>query len=626
MLDLLPKQRIQIIEHLYTKLDISPDVVLQSKEIYRIYVASIAAGNKPILILSKPNKNLPLGENEITLKRLDNSEASEFFERYGKPTGYALKKLSKFGFSFVKDEKTKKIDKKKTWQNFLKDFDFYQPTLSLRKSDMEKIIENPSFLLQQLELYLTEGCQKDKRILLWAKSCVPVIGNDYDEFWLCKYRGHALVIKPPKTGFTTFGEKVGQCVTWSSSSSIRGYADAKGNVYPGISHGNFGSIMLDEAARYKEVILDVALNMLEQGKMEVLAAGRRLINLGAPKITIVMNPGGANRITQDSDYLYLLDLLLPKITSVPEAIGSRFGLILINRNLQPVIEENILNQEQIAKNKLLIDSLREMLAPKVAEIYLNQEVQKWLSQPLNKYKEQIMSLVQGLDDILGKRMKVFWIDHATSAYRHVRGCAFECAIFDSFIDIIQYFLDAKSFDDIFFSTLFERAEANLDMVISFNLESLYDMINLKESVKDNFNQIILDRYVHLREEYLKPLVFITAVILKSENITNLPINILGEKINYYYSLIDTQKRTELFGSKYGSGFSQILHSIERLSPEKLKRAQNLLLNQFGITFDLDLSNGGLKLVVYENLLQNFDFEKLHVNLPNLPNLPLPRGI
>ncbi|MEM5878786.1 MAG: hypothetical protein QXF12_07975, partial [Candidatus Aenigmatarchaeota archaeon] len=581
MLEILPKQKIQVIEHLYTKLDISPDVILQSKELYRVYVASIAAGNKPILILSKPNKNLPLGENELTLKKLDNDEVSEFFARYGKPTGYALKKLSKFGFSFVRDGKTKKIDKKKTWQNFFKDFDFFQPTLSLKKSDLEKIIENPSFLMQQLELYLSEGCQKDERMLLWAKSCVPIISNDCDNFWLSKYRGHTLVIKPPKTGFTSFGEKVGQCVTWSSSSSIRGYADAKGNVYPGISHGNFGSIMLDEAARYKEVILDVALNMLEQGKMEVLAAGRRLINLGAPKITIVMNPGGANRMTQDSDYLYLLDLLLPKITSVPEAIGSRFGLILINRTLQPVTEVNILSQEQIARNKLLVDSLREMLAPKIAEIYLNQEVQKWLSQPLNKYKEQIMSLVQGLDDILGRRMKVFWVDHATSAYRHVRGCALECAIYDSFVDVIRYFLDSKDFDDIFISSLIERAEANLDMIISVNLQSLYDMINLKESVKDNFNQIIIDRYVQLREDYLKPLVFITAVILKSEIITNLPMNILSEKINYYYSLIDTEKRTELFGSKYGSGFSQILHSIERLSPEKLKRAQNLLLNQFG---------------------------------------------
>jgi len=69
------------------------------------------------------------------------------------------------------------------------------------------------------------------------------VSDSLDDYKLERFRGHAFIVKNPKTGFSTFALKCGKVVDYSTAASVRGYCDSQGNIKHGTFHGQFGSLV-----------------------------------------------------------------------------------------------------------------------------------------------------------------------------------------------------------------------------------------------------------------------------------------------------------------------------------------------------------------------------------------------
>jgi len=568
--------------HTYVKETITEDKILQAERIYKLWLASFDIGNIPFIILTNHIKELQLGDMEGTLRWLDAGELLKYFEDKGYPPEHVVKKLCKVFMiepDIEEDEETKekKIDVRKTMLKIINLNRFFKLTLPITDEYLQELLGNPEKLQKEIDFFITEKMKKDSRVYFWAKTCLPIVSDALEDYWIERYRGHTFVVKPPKTGFSYFAQKVGRCVGYASSASIRGFSDSQGNIRHGVIHANFGSIMLDEASHYKDIVADVALTFMELGKQEVTTAGLTLTNLGAPKLTITINAG--QDVAKPRDFLEALDKMLPKLTTVPEAFGSRFGLIIFARKMQPVEMKEFVSQKEIKKNELVVRSIFEEASKYVKEIYAGYRIQEWLNKPLPEYEKQVRKLVDKLPEqyLFGQRVKIFWLDHAKSGYRHVRGVALEAAL----VDLIDRIIESKGIitEDLE-DEILEKAEEYLQTVININLDSLREMINVTEETEPLLKELIQKRYKSVEQGYIKALIKLLAIAVKKEGFNPERYFVLEELSKYYDKLSDEEKKE--FGARYAHGFSKIIQAIEKLKPSGLKNLQHKLETDFGI--------------------------------------------
>ncbi|RLG59908.1 hypothetical protein DRN86_03480, partial [Candidatus Geothermarchaeota archaeon] len=262
-----------------------------------------------------------------------------------------------------------------------------------------------------------------------------------------------------------------------------------------------------------------------------------------------------------------------------------FGLIIFARKMQPVKMEEFVSQKEIKTNELIVRSIFEEAAKYVKEIYSSYRIQEWLNEPLPEYERQVKLLVEKLPEqlLFGQRVKIFWLDHAKSGYRHVRGVALEAAL----VDCIDRIIESKGIitEDLE-DEILEKAEEHLQTVISINLDSLREMINVTEETEPLLKELITQRYENIRQGYVKALVKLFAMAVREEGFNPDRYFVLDELAKYYDKLSD-EERNE-FGTRYAHGFSKIIQAIEKLSPSGLKNLQQRLETDFGI--ELSRSN------------------------------------
>lgn len=567
--------------YLHVKKHVAKDGnIVHTEPIYKLYVANLGKGNPPILILTNHIKNFKLGENKAVLMKLPKQEIDSYFKKHGFPN---LQMYSAY------------IEEVKQWfesQDFLATLPYeealrqyatnyvgseiYKITLPLSDEYLQWLIDNQNELKKEVNLYLYEKCKKDAKQITWAKSRLVIVSDELSDHWIAQYRSHAFIVKNPKTGFSRYSQKVGRSVSRTTIASISGWADAKGNVHHGAGHGNFRSLTLDEASRYQEVVSDFHQTFTEQGKQENDSAAYRFTNLGAPTVSTISNAG--EETATPTEMLYAIDSILPRITTVPEAFGSRMGLVICSYKLLRVEKEKFVSQEEIFRNQLVIDSLFEAVAPKVKLLYRNVKIQTWLEQPLEDYKQQILSLVNGfIDPYFGKRCKLFWIDHAEGAYRHVRGVALELAIVDKLGEILK-----RNVDDALINEIIKKAEEELETVMSINLDSLKEMIEITKDAEPLIEKMFALRYENLKPTYVKALVFAyTHVLVKNPKMNPKQFLNLND-LSASYNSIKTEKLQNMFGAKYSLGFSTILQALNKLTSEGKKEVTALLETRFNI--------------------------------------------
>jgi len=573
--------------YVHVKKHVSKDGnIVQTEPIYKLYVANLGKGNPPFLILTNHIKNFTLGENKAVLTKLPKKKIDNYFKKHGFPnlqmySGY-IEEVKKWFESqgFLHTENYEKALQK--YATKYVGSEIYKTTLSLSNEYLQWLIDNPNELKKEINLYLYERCKKDPKFITWAKSRLVIVSDELNDYWIEQYRGHAFVVKNPKVGFSRYGQKVGRCVGRTTIASISGWADAKGNVHYGAGHGNFGSLMLDEASRYQEIVSDFFQTFVEQGKQENDSAAYTFTNLGAPTVSIVTNAG--EETATPKEMLFAIDNVLPRLTSVAEAFGSRNGLIILNYKLLRVKKEKFVSQDEIFRNQLIIHSLFEAAAPKIKLLYRNVKIQMWLEQVLEEYKQQILSLASRfLDPFFGKRCKLFWIDHAEGAYRHVRGVALELAFVDKLGEILK-----RDVDDTLVSEIIKKAEQELQTVISINLDSLKVMIEITKDAEPLIQKMFAQRYENLKPTYVKALVFAyTHALVKNAQLNPKQFLSLND-LSVSYNSIETEKLQNMFGTKYSLGFSTILQALNKLSSEAKKEVIALLETRFNI--DLRYSN------------------------------------
>ena len=148
--------------YLHIKKKINKNKVLEVEPIYRLWKCSFGEGNVPFLILTNPINTLSLGDNEKCLAIPTYEELVNYFLKHGIPEEHIIKQLIKlFNFEPIYVENTKEIDYNKTFLAMLQLGKIYKITLPITNDYLQELIENPSELKRQIDLFLTEGCKKD---------------------------------------------------------------------------------------------------------------------------------------------------------------------------------------------------------------------------------------------------------------------------------------------------------------------------------------------------------------------------------------------------------------------------------------------------------------------------------
>jgi hypothetical protein len=562
--------------YLHINQTIGQDRVIETEPVYKLWLCSFGEGNPNFLILTNHIKELTLGDNEACLISPNPMDLVSYFAEKGIPQPQAIEEICR-KLHIEPIETNGQINYQATWNEIIQLGRIYQLTLPIKNEYLQHLLKHPEKIQEEIELYLTEGCIKDPKVIFWAKSRLIRVSDELKDYWIEKYRGHAFIVKPPKSGFSTLSDKIGRNVTYTTSASIRGFADAEGIIRHGIYHANFGHVGLDEASHYKELVSDIALTFMELGKHETTTAGVKVTDYGAPSISIICNAG--KEIATPSDMFEAIDKMLPNLTTVPEALGSRFGLILISNKLKRVESKEYISQERLQENKLIVESLFELAIPKVKEIYRNEGIQAWLNNPIEGYKEAIQNLVKQFPEqlLFGERAKIFWLDHV-EGFRHIRGVALEAALVDCVGDILNSEVNNELID-----LILEEAEENLEIVKSINLDSLREMIEITESSEPEIKKLIISRFESLKG-YKKAIVFAYALGLATKKLGLARFTILDE-LGSIYNEIDREKLKELFGSKYSLGFSSVIQTFETLTPE----AKNEVCRELEAKFGIELS-------------------------------------
>jgi hypothetical protein len=529
---------------------------IEGEPIYKLFSCNFGVGNPEFLILTNHIRELPLGENEAVLEKLTRSEIEEYFRIHGIPVEAVFNKIH----PLIESEK------------------IYQIRIPITDEYLQRLIHNPEELNREITFFLEEGCRKDPKLILWGKSRLPIVSDDLHDHRFMSFRGHAFIVKNPKSGFSTLAQKLGNCFCYSSKASIRGWVEAKGTIHYGAGHGNFRTLTLDQASEYVETVLDVILTFAEQGTDQNLSAAYKFTNSGAPSISVVVNAG--EEVTTPQDMLYALDKILMKVTTVPEAVGSREGLVIFDENLIRVEQTNHdITIEQIEENQLIIDSLFEHAIPKVKALCRNKEVQKWFNTPLPEYKENVLALLKGITDpVFGKRVRVFWKDH-TEGYRHIRGVAFEVTIVDLLSELLTMEINSN-----YIKGFLRRADESLATVLAINFDSLRKMIEVVSASAPTIREIICRRYEYFKPTYAKALIFAYASFL-IRNPTMNPKGIISlEQVGNVYNDLNKDKLRELFSARYSLGFATITQNLNELSND----ARNKLCNDLDLQFKIDL--------------------------------------
>jgi hypothetical protein len=576
---LYPVVKFQVLKEFYLHINKKfEDGVVDIEPIYKLWLAKWGTGNKPFLILTNHIKDLELGDSKACLKIQNENELFRYFIEKGISEEILRKLCNEFNVKVV--EKEGKIDLTQTLISFLKSCEIYRTTIPISDDYLKELIENPEMLEREIYFYITENCEKDPKMIFWAKTCLVKISDSLEDYKLERFRGHAFIVKNPKSGFSTFALKCGKVVDYSTAASVRGYCDSQGNIKHGTFHGQFGSLVFDQAEKYPELILDFATTPMENGIQFVESAARKITNLGAPKISIIMNAG--KEIATPSDMIEAVDKILSKLTTTPEAHGSRFGLIIFDNNLKQV-KENFEPEESIKNNALIIESIFEYIAPKVSEIYHLPKIQEWLNKPIEDYRENVLELVKNFPTVIfGERCKIFWEDHAKSGYKHMRGVALEAAI----VDCVSEIAKANQITEELEKMLIEKAEENLEIVKSINLDSLRKMIEITEETEKTIKKLIIAKFEQL-SGYKKAIVLCYSLGLAQKVFTPSVVTIF-DQLSEVYESIPEEKRKELFGVKFSLGFSTIKQNLEKLSDKAKKDLSFELETKFGIEFAYSL--------------------------------------
>jgi hypothetical protein len=317
--------------------------------------------------------------------------------------------------------------------------------------------------------YLNDGYNYDPKI---KKALYPLIvkhkREEVEPKEVVRKSPHMILLTNSSVGKTFIGRKVGKKRDSASLAGLIGYADSD-KVQKGELHKAVQAQLLDEFTRdsHSKKTGDGLLSIMEIGIYNNTRAGKNIqTELYAP-IAFMTNPEKDRKeLSEDTDdfsvYLEAFNDSIRDLGGNFAALGSRFGLVLFDENLQPV-EGNSLPREERRKLQSLVDWILEEIAPKYSQI---EEECDWIDEPFNQnYQEQVRKLSQSIS--FEPEFQEFWRSHL-EAYRHTKGLALRAAVLEHLSDLLN--------DDYSVEEITETAKDHLEEIRQINLESLLEMI------------------------------------------------------------------------------------------------------------------------------------------------------
>jgi hypothetical protein len=600
-LEIRKKARVNVRDLLFEIVEQDEADFSEKRHLGYVYIIEKGRNTVPAFLWSL--EKVGLGNQELNLITIENSEEL-----------YAANKASfgSFGPTLVHDERTlmfvlkadaflryqhraqcraetriypdghmEKPDQLQVFAEICDKFDYfvYAKTLpvplkelkALTKTEVEDVMED----------YVCHGWELAPEIFAIMKAGLIRFRPDAANSKLMKYRGHALIVKPPKTGVSSISMRIGTNIDQLSTKSIEGHASADGDITYSSLHDTWGHVNVDEFLEMDEGILQHMFNFIELGQFETHKASRVIRNYGAPRMCFTANPQDIEGLdfsaaltppTQTTaDGQVLLDVgndraklmyslfkeSLKQLTKVSSAAFSRLGVIIFTPELKPAQRtDKAYDMKYLDTADAVAESILEYTKAETTQIFTKME--KWLNKPILDYEKKLDKLLKKCSH---PEVKNAW-NGQKDAFRHVRGHALSEAIIDNLHAILHGKVELADIQ--------ESAEINLQYITETNLRSLQHILSAVEKYDDN-PEILKAEIENLRPAYLKAFLVAYAVhgAAVKETVA-VPLEMLGNSLNQ----LDLETRKAALGEYWSwTRFSNLLN------PHKIRRVLSTVLSE-----------------------------------------------
>ena len=441
--------------------------VVQFDHQYKIYCVHLGRGNAPIFLITEPYINLPLGFSELLIQHVRGDPFKALDLQW--PQAAACNTMS--GLRGFKPNEKKHVEWPQCWDTLLSlnedTLVFATLAKPIKKDDLDIELQawsNEDFLKLVDAYYQNDGWEVDDNLkYLYRADKILITKGRTPPYELVKYQPHKVVVTNTKVGKTSMAKLNGIVLDRVSGSRFLGFSTAK-DINPGLGNGLLEPTYFDEVGSLTQIFVDHILNYLEFGETRVEVGKMGILTKGWSLCTFHSNPEVP---TDDPAHMLLgLSSFLQKFSIRLDAIGSRMGLIIFETKWQKA-KKSKARQIDVITNKVMLDTILDMIQPKVEKLFHSRPVSDWLEEPCSDYEATIKALLEKNSATILDMIRQLYISHAEGCHRHLRGFAFRQAVLDHMKDIYFDTLDTSAF--------LESCDEHLQRASALNIRSLLNM-------------------------------------------------------------------------------------------------------------------------------------------------------
>ena len=535
---------------------------------YSVFLASKGLGNEPIFISCNQYEKIDLGDNELYVKPLEESEVytilsdmqdskEDFLESFAEDyLGLSTKKVTLDTLKY----KIVELHKRKTKPLFLKQI------LPISIKELKGIDDFYDLIAKCLH----KGINGDRQILDTYISTIPEVNPEMIKApTFMKYANHGLMVTNSAIGKTTTATLITDEPTISdfSIANLIGFADAKKKV-EGKLHNRTKPTFLDEMGEQldNELLGKLHTNM-EQGE----CANQKGLGVKCRSYSTLFFQGNPKIPKGDDTNLASLLMLkqfrdfLLKISSNIKPFSKRIGEVDVGKNFKEVLGVGV-SEESQGKIKQIIRTIAEGFKNEFSELIKNKFVIDWMNESYEQsYLDKINALILNCGDNLIRE----FLEGQKINYRHVRGGAIKRAWLQ--VGISRY-LETKKLP---VQEIIECAEIHFNNRIARNLKSYAAIMDLLSS--DVYEQIIQMNLENLKPEYAKLMFYsLFEYAASKESLEKIiPISLLEDSFNILKNKMEISIKYQYF-SRVKEYFGEHVNHL------------NFYFEEFGILYDSTL--------------------------------------
>lgn len=334
--------------------------------------------------------------------------------------------------------------------------EIFQLSDELDKESKEKLKDLDNNQIKSIVLeYLRNGFQYDSTLewLMFPK----IVTHDKkmaEPEDVMSYSPHAMFFTNSKVGKTFISERVGERRDDVSTAGLLGYVSDDGPKM-GVLDGLEENIFADEINFGSQKGLnDTLLTILETGSETQSKAGEDLKTEFYGSLTYMANPIKEDNFEEMAERF---ERLIEGLGNNTKAMGSRFGVILYNKNLDNV-KGSQLDKNKRKKLSTVVNWIKREVKTEYSRI--EKKNREWLNK---EFPENYQENIDNLRKDSTPKLNEFLQNHKNS-YRHARGMALRMAVFENIGDVLN-----REYDE---SKIVQDAEDSFSELMEINLDSI----------------------------------------------------------------------------------------------------------------------------------------------------------